>query len=122
MQTIAVARAMAFEEKPVVFLDEPGAHSDAKSEKEMLARIKEASREEGKLTVIVSHRYGTLTDVDRIIVVNNHTIEQIGTHEELMRSCSTYRDAWLVQTRSLLPNWEVDIDAQGEPSFVKSRK
>ena len=119
MQSIAVLRALAFDEKPVLLLDEPGAHADPRSENDMLSRIKTASRDSGKLTVIVSHRYGTLTDVDRIIVIDKHTIADIGTHAELMRRCRVYREAWKIQIKALLPGFAVDINDDGKPVFTQ---
>lgn len=123
-QGIAVLRSLLLGvNKPIMLLDEPGASSDPKNEQEMLSRIKELARnpDRPKVMVIVSHQYGTLTDADRIIVINNHTIEDVGTHTELLKQHGTYFSLWKKQTESLLPGFEVDVDQAGDPVFTRKQ-
>jgi ABC-type multidrug transport system fused ATPase/permease subunit len=107
-----------------MLLDEPGASSDPKNEHEMLHRIKQLGRDlsNPKVMIIVSHQYGTLTDADKIIVINNHTIEKIDTHHNLLSQKGTYFSAWQRQIESLVPGASVDIDPDGQPIFTSKRR
>jgi ABC-type multidrug transport system fused ATPase/permease subunit len=124
-QGIAVLRTLLLGlKKPIMLLDEPGASSDPKNEHEMLHRIKQLGRDlsNPKVMIIVSHQYGTLTDADKIIVINNHTIEKIDTHHNLLSQKGTYFSAWQRQIESLVPGASVDIDPDGQPIFTSKRR
>lgn len=49
---------------------------------------------EGRTTLIIAHRLSTIQDVNRIIVLDNGTIEGIGNHEELITTCKKYQELY----------------------------
>lgn len=80
-QKIAMARAVAKDAK-VIFLDEPTSSIDPIGESVFYNMFKKMSRD--KLSIIVSHRLGICAIADRILVMDNGTIIEEGTHEQLM--------------------------------------
>lgn len=80
-QRLAVARAL-FRSPNVLLLDEPTSAIDAKSEYEIFQNIIRA--QQGKSTIIISHRFSTVRKASRIIVLDQGKIIESGTHEELI--------------------------------------
>ena len=80
-QRLAVARAL-FRSPNVLLLDEPTSAIDAKSEYEIFQNIIHA--QEGKSTIIISHRFSTVRKASRIIVLDRGKIIESGTHDELI--------------------------------------
>lgn len=80
-QRLIVARALVTDPRILVF-DEATAALDPLSEQSIHANLREVVR--GRTTIIISHRIQTLRHVDRIIVMNEGTISQVGTHESLI--------------------------------------
>ena len=79
-----IAITMAFLKNPkILILDEPTSALDAKSEKSVQEGIKRLIS--GRTTVIIAHRFSTIRDVDKIIVLNKGRIVEIGNHNELMK-------------------------------------
>ena len=93
-QKIAIARAY-MRDAQLLILDEPTAALDARSEFEVFQRFKELSR--GKTAVIISHRFSTVRMADRILVLEQGEVEEIGTHEELLASGRRYAELFELQ-------------------------
>jgi ATP-binding cassette subfamily B protein len=86
-QKIALARAY-LRDAQLLILDEPTAALDARSELEVFERFAELT--EGKMALLISHRFSTVRMADRIVVLSGgHLIEE-GSHEQLMRSRGVY--------------------------------
>lgn len=96
-QRLAVARAY-YKDSEMIILDEPTSAIDPKSEKEMYDMFRELS--ENKTTIIVTHRLAMTRFVDRIVVLHEGKIEEIGTHEELMKRNGRYAYMYRVQKES----------------------
>ncbi len=81
-QRIALARAL-FRNADVLILDEPTAAVDAKSEYAIFKTLEEHSKD--KTTIIISHRFSTVRNAEKIYVLNEGTITEQGSHESLMK-------------------------------------
>jgi ABC-type multidrug transport system fused ATPase/permease subunit len=87
-QRLAIARAI-LRDPSILILDEATSMIDADSE----AKIAEAVREfaKGRTCLIVAHRLATVVNADRIVVMDEGRIVDVGRHAELMTRCATYR-------------------------------
>src|SRR5256885_11878291 len=85
-QRVAIARAIVVE-PPLVLMDEPLSNLDAKLRLEMRAEIRRIHRELGRTTIYVTHDQDeALSLADRIVVMKDGLVQQVGTPEELYRS------------------------------------
>ncbi|UOE21300.1 ABC transporter ATP-binding protein [Thermobifida halotolerans] len=89
-QRIALARVMCAVRQGagVVVLDEPTAQLDVRGEAEVFDRVLEAT--EGCTTILISHRFSTVRRADRICVVDQGRVVELGSHDELMALKGTY--------------------------------
>ena len=93
-QRIAIARAL-LKNAPILILDE--ATSALDSESEALVQSALQNLMAGRTVVVIAHRLSTVRRADRIVVLENGTIADIGTHEELMQKLGTYRRLYDLQ-------------------------
>lgn len=93
-QKIALARASMRQDPLLFVLDEPTASLDAPSESAILERYMVRARHlaarTGAITVVVSHRFSTVTGADQILVLHAGRIVEAGTHAELLASGDRY--------------------------------
>ncbi len=90
-QRISIARAM-LKDAPIVILDEATAYTDPENEAILQSSI--ARLVAGKTLVVIAHRLSTVKDSDCIFVVENGQINDCGTHDELLSSCTLYHQMW----------------------------
>jgi ATP-binding cassette subfamily B protein len=93
-QKIAIAR-LFFRDAPFVILDEPTAALDARAEHELFARIRELL--EGRAVLLISHRFSTVREADRIYVLETGAVVEEGSHQELMALDGTYAEMFTLQ-------------------------
>ncbi|HEY7352684.1 MAG TPA: ABC transporter ATP-binding protein [Terriglobales bacterium] len=93
-QRIAIARAL-LKNAPILILDE--ATSALDSESEALVQSALQNLMTGRTVVVIAHRLSTVRRADRIVVIENGAISDIGTHEELMKKLGTYRRLYDLQ-------------------------
>jgi ATP-binding cassette, subfamily B, bacterial len=93
-QKIALARAF-MREAEILVLDEPTASVDARAEYEIFQNFKTLT--EGKMAILISHRFSTVRMADRIAVIQGGSIVELGTHEELLRREGVYAELFSMQ-------------------------
>jgi subfamily B ATP-binding cassette protein MsbA len=93
-QRIAIARAL-LKNAPILILDE--ATSALDSESEALVQSALQNLMSGRTVVVIAHRLSTVRRADRIVVIANGAIADVGTHEELMQKLGTYRRLYDLQ-------------------------
>jgi ATP-binding cassette, subfamily B, bacterial len=98
-QRVALARALCAVQlgAGVVLLDEPTAQLDVRGEAEIFDRILAATRH--CTTILISHRFSTVRHADRICVVENGEVVELGTHDELMALNGRYRTMFDMQAQ-----------------------
>lgn len=93
-QRLSIARAVAV--KPEIFIfDDSFSALDYKTDRKVRENLKEASN--GATKLIVAQRIGTIMDADKIVVLDHGDAVGIGTHKELLQTCSVYREIALSQ-------------------------
>lgn len=88
-QRIQIARAI-LKNAPILILDEATSSLDAKSEKEVQNALENLMKR--KLVIIIAHRFSTIQNVDKILVVNEGTIVESGTPQELSKKPGIYSE------------------------------
>ena len=96
-QRLAIARSL-LKNAPVLILDE--ATSALDSESEALVQSALHNLMSGRTVLVIAHRLSTVRRADRIVVIENGTIADIGTHEDLMSKLGTYRRLYELQFAS----------------------
>jgi ATP-binding cassette subfamily B protein len=98
-QRIALARALAAVSlgAGVVLLDEPTAQLDVRGEAEIFDRLLAATRH--CTTILISHRFSTVRHADRICVLEQGRVVELGTHDELMALGGRYRTMFDLQAQ-----------------------
>ena len=100
-QRIAIARAlMRIDTAEVLIFDEPTAALDPKTEHEIYSIFRQIAA--GKTTIVISHRLGLAKIADRIAVMENGKIAEIGTHDELIELREIYYSMFTRQASSYI--------------------
>jgi ABC-type multidrug transport system fused ATPase/permease subunit len=96
-QRVALARALCAVEQGarLVILDEPTAQLDVRGEAEIFERILAATRD--CTTILISHRFSTVRHADRICVLEQGRVVELGSHEELIALGGRYRTMFDLQ-------------------------
>ncbi|MFE1397994.1 ABC transporter ATP-binding protein [Nocardiopsis dassonvillei] len=98
-QTVANARA-AMRRAPLLrILDEPTASLDARAEERLFQQYADLSRQEGGVTVLVTHRLTTARAADLIVVLDGGRVVETGTHDTLSRADGLYAELFRLQAR-----------------------
>ncbi|MGI8493945.1 MAG: ABC transporter ATP-binding protein, partial [Pyrinomonadaceae bacterium] len=79
----------------LLILDEPTAALDARAETEVFTRFSELSK--GRMAIIISHRFSTVRMADRIIVLQNGSVAEEGTHDALVSRGGVYAELFELQ-------------------------
>ena len=100
-QRLAVARALA-RQPPLLIWDEATSALDATTEKQVHAALRSTARGSNRTAVIVAHRLSSVLCADRVAVLCNGTIEEVGTPSELARSGGWFQRNFETQHRAAL--------------------
>ncbi len=98
-QRVAIARALAVESS-LLILDEPSAALDPRQERDLVDRLRTAAK--GRSVLFISHRFSTVRDADRIVVMKEGEIVEVGPHEELIEAKGLYAELFTLQAERYL--------------------
>ena len=87
-QRVSIARAY-IKEAPIMIMDDSVSAVDVKTEETILQNIKE--KRNGKTTLVIASRVSTVMHMDKILVLNEGTVEAFGTHQELLEKSQIYQ-------------------------------
>src|SRR5258706_7874067 len=93
-QRLALARIM-YRNADIWILDEPTSSLDPEAEAAIFAELKENLK--GRIGIVISHRFSTVRIADRIAVIDEGRITELGTHEELLRAGGRYAELFELQ-------------------------
>ncbi len=96
-QKMALSRAFMRENADILVLDEPTASMDAEAEAEVFRRFRNLA--EGKMGIVISHRFSTVRMADWIVVLEGGTIIEEGSHDELMARSGRYAHLFNLQAK-----------------------
>jgi ATP-binding cassette subfamily B protein len=106
-QKLALARGFMRDQPLLLVLDEPTAALDAETENALFERYAAAARGrgqgsrdgagEGRITILVSHRFSTVRMADLIVVLDGSQVAQFGTHDDLMAKGGPYAELYGIQ-------------------------
>ncbi len=96
LQRLLLARAI-YKDSPIIILDEPTAALDPIAENNIYLMYNELT--EGKTSIYISHRLSSTRFCDRIVLLDNSEIAEIGTHEELMALGGKYTEMFETQSK-----------------------
>lgn len=102
-QRISIARAMLKPSK-IVILDEATSSVDPENEQELVAALNDLLKD--KTVIVIAHKLETIKSSDQIIVMDKGSIENVGTHKELMKSSSIYKK--FVEQREKAIQWKLN--------------
>ena len=108
-QRIAIARIF-LKDAPILVLDE--ATSALDSEVEAAIQENLFALMEGKTVIAIAHRLSTISEMDKLVVMNNGSIVESGTHDELVANAGIYSDLWSRQSGGFLPTVEPPEDTE----------
>ena len=95
-QRLSIARAM-LKKTPIVLLDEATSSLDAETESKIQEAINLLTK--NKTTIVIAHRLSTILNSNKIFVIDKGTVIDEGTHDELLKKCSIYKNFYEKQIR-----------------------
>ena len=108
-QRITIARAL-LKNPPILVLDEPTSALDTESEEAVQNAIEHLMH--GRTIFVIAHRLSTVISADRIVVLKEGKVIEVGPHAELVRQNGYYASLIRRQSRGLIPN---DTDPSAAP-------
>ena len=93
-QRVGIARTL-LKDPPILLLDEATSALDSETEHEIQEALERASQ--GRTVVMIAHRLSTVSKADKIIVLENGVVVEVGTHRELLNQNGRYLDLWTLQ-------------------------
>ncbi|CAH6720068.1 iron-sulfur clusters transporter Atm1p, mitochondrial [[Candida] jaroonii] len=95
-QRLAIARLL-LKKSPITFFDEATSALDTHTEQNLLKTIRTVFADSNYTNISIAHRLRTIADSDKIIVLNKGSVEEEGTHYELLSKDSLYANLWNIQ-------------------------
>ncbi|MBW1917412.1 MAG: lipid A export permease/ATP-binding protein MsbA [Deltaproteobacteria bacterium] len=116
-QRLAIARAL-LKDPPILILDEATSALDSEAERAVQKALDNLIQD--RTTLVIAHRLSTILQADRIVVLNDGTIVEVGRHEELLNRNGLYRKLYNLQFSGEKDN-EVETDTQARYSTLAHR-
>ncbi len=98
-QRISIARAI-LKDAPIVIFDEATSYSDIENEHKIQLALQNLLK--GKTTIMIAHRLHTIRDADKIVVFQDGTVAEQGTHQELVKKGGVYGRMWEIYTQATI--------------------
>jgi len=115
-QRIGIARAI-IRDSPILVLDEPTAALDTESERLVMEALEKLMA--GRTVITITHRLSTISDYDKIFVIRDGTIEEQGTHAELITQGKLYADLYQIHaTGSANVNGHIAEGVKTDSEFI----
>lgn len=95
-QRVAIARTI-LKRSPILIFDEATSSLDSKSEQAILKALKEVSQ--GHTSLVIAHRLSTIIDADKIVVLDQGSVVEQGSHEQLLSHRERYAELWFAQQK-----------------------
>ncbi|GAA3151601.1 hypothetical protein GCM10020255_030700 [Rhodococcus baikonurensis] len=102
-QRVSIARAF-LKDTPIVLLDEATSALDGENEVAITEAIHRLAR--GRTVVVIAHRLSTIQGADHIVFLEGGTVEEVGSHQDLIAHGGKYSDLWA--ERSGAEGWRID--------------
>ncbi len=96
-QRISIARAI-LKDSPIILLDEATSSLDADSEEKVQNAIMHLTK--NKTTLVIAHRLSTIIRADKIIVLDNGQVVDVGNHNDLLKRSGVYKNLYSKQLNS----------------------
>lgn len=110
-QRVAIARAF-YRNAQLVVLDEPSAALDPRAEFDLFSSLRRTL--EGRSALVISHRFSTVRNADRIYVMDQGRVVESGSHGELMNRDGLYADLFRLQAAAYLSDGRTEADTSGD--------
>ena len=85
---------------PIVVFDEATSYSDIENEHKIQLALQKLLK--GKTTIMIAHRLHTIRDADKIVVFQDGTVAEQGTHQELVKKGGVYGRMWEIYTQATI--------------------
>ena len=93
-QRVAIARTI-LKNPDILILDEATSSLDSKTERDIQDALNSVAK--NRTTLVIAHRLSTIVDADNIVVLDQGTVIESGTHQELLKKNGTYQKLWTIQ-------------------------
>lgn len=108
-QRISIARAI-LKDAPIVLLDEATASLDPENESEIQRAIENLVQ--GKTIIVIAHRFKSIVNADKVLVIHEGTVHEEGTHSELIQRGGLYQSLWEKQQKAT--TWKIRGEEKAE--------
>ena len=119
-QRLAVSR-LILKDPPLLFFDEATSALDTYTEQSLLQNINSILKDKARTSVFVAHRLRTISDSDKIIVMQDGHVAESGTHAQLIDQGGLYSTLWHAQETSLGDNGDAEADPDEDSDKIKKQ-